>query len=249
VKGLILGDLAGFLFAAVFLGLICWRRSDLSRPRLTFDQIRKLAQRYSRFPQFSMPANLINMASNQAPVILLGNFFGSAAVGFLNLSQKALAGPLALFSKSVSDVFRERAGRDYRIHGNCRSVYVKTLKSLVLISIPFFLVLFFAAPAIFSFVFGSSWKIAGEYTRILSLMFFLRFTAGPLSYMFYIAEKQNYDLLWQVILFFVTILSILAGVWQGSPRFSLLCFSIGYSVMYLVNLYFSYSFAKGSVGT
>jgi O-antigen/teichoic acid export membrane protein len=146
-------------------------------------------------------------------------------------------------------VFRERASRDYRIHGNCRSVYIKTIKSLVLISILPFLVLFFAAPDLFSFVFGPSWKIAGEYTRILSLMFFFRFTSSPLSYVFYIAEKQNYDLIWQIILFIVSILSILAGVWRGSPQFSLLCFSISYSVMYLVYLYFSYTFAKGSVRT
>jgi len=249
VKGLILGDMAGFLFASLFLGLIWYRRNSLSRPRLTLAQIKKQAQRYRRFPQFSMPANLINSVSNQAPVIMMSNFFGSAVVGFLNLSQKVLGSPLAVFSKSVSDVFRERASRDYRINGNCRSVYMKTMKSLVLISILPFLVLFFTAPPLFSFVFGPSWRIAGEYTRILSLMFFFRFTASPLSYVFYIAEKQNYDLIWQIVLFIVTILSILAGVWRGSPQFSLLCFSIGYSVMYLIYLYLSYTFAKGSVRT
>jgi O-antigen/teichoic acid export membrane protein len=249
VKGLILGDMAGFLFASLFLGLIYYRRHAKSWPRLSLTQIKKQAQRYRRFPQFSMQANVINMISNQAPVILMSNFFGSTVVGFLNLSQKVLASPLAVISKSVSDVFRERASRDYRLNGNCRSIYMKTLKSLVLISIIPFSILFFAAPALFSFVFGSSWRIAGEYARILSLMFFFRFTVSPLSYMFYIAEKQNFDLIWQILLLVVTISSILAGVWRGSPQFSLLCFSITYSVMYLIYLYLSYTFAKGSPHT
>jgi len=249
VKGLILGDMAGLLFACLYLGLAWCRGSVPPGPWPRWLQVKQQAYRHRRFPQFSMQANLINSVSNQAPVIMMSNFFGSAVVGFLNLSQKVLGSPLAVFSKSVSDVFRERASRDYRIHGNCRSVYMKTMKSLILISLLPFLVLFFTAPALFSFVFGPAWKIAGEYARILSLMFFFRFTASPLSYVFYIAEKQNYDLIWQIVLFVVTVLSILAGVWQGSPRFSLLCFSISYSVMYLVYLVLSYKFAKGSVHT
>jgi O-antigen/teichoic acid export membrane protein len=192
-----------------------------------------------------MPANLINMVSNQAPVILMSNFFGSAVVGFLNLSQKVLGSPLAVFSKSVSDVFRERASRDYRAHGDCRSIYLKTMKSLALISFLPFLLLFIAAPDLFAFVFGASWRTAGEYARILALMFFFRFTVSPLSYVFYIAEKQAIDLAWQVVLLGVTVLAILAGVWRGSPRFSLLCFSIGYSLMYLAYLVLSYRCAKG----
>lgn len=247
VKGLILGDMAGFLFAALFLGLAWNRRCTLFRTRVTRVEIMRQAKRYRRFPQFALPANLINSLSNQAPVILMSNFFGSAVVGFFNLSQKVLGSPLAVFSKSVSDVFRERASRDYRLHGNCRSVYVKTMKSLVLISFFPFLVLFLVAPALFSFIFGSSWKIAGEYTRVLSLMYFFRFTVSPLSYVFYIAEKQNYDLIWQIVLFIVTILSILAGVWQENPQLSLLYFSISYSLMYLVYLVLSYKFSKGVI--
>jgi O-antigen/teichoic acid export membrane protein len=247
VKGLILGDMAGFLFAALFLGLAWKRRRTLSHVRVNHVEIMKQVKRYRRFPQFSLPANLINSLSNQAPVILMSNFFGSAVVGFFNLSQKVLGSPLAVFSKSVSDVFRERASRDYRILGNCRSVYVKTMKSLVLISLFPFLALFLAAPALFSFVFGPTWKIAGEYTRVLSLMYFFRFTVSPLSYVFYIAEKQNYDLIWQIGLFIVTVLSILAGVWQGNSQLSLLYFSISYSLMYLVYLVLSYRFSKGVI--
>ena len=245
VKGLILGDMAGFLFASLYLGL-AWRRGGApSQGRPSWLQVKRQALRYRRFPQFSMQANLLNMVSNQAPVILMSNFFGAAVVGFLNLSQKVLGSPLAVFSKSVSDVFRERASREYRANGNCLSIYMKTLKSLALISVLPFLILFLAAPALFAIVFGPSWRVAGEYARILSVMFFFRFTASPLSYVFYIAEKQNYDLAWQVGLLVVTVLSIFAGVWQKSPQFSLICFSLGYSLMYLVYLYLSHRFARG----
>jgi len=244
--GFVLGDIFGLLVTAVLLIYKGKGQKNWMWLWPGWSAVKEQAVRYRRFPLFSMQANLINMLSNQAPVLLMTKFFGPAVVGFFNLSQKVLGAPLAVFSKAVSDVFRERASREYREKGNCRPTYLRTMKSLTAIGFLPFLLLFFLAPSLFSFLFGSSWVKAGEYTRILAMMYFFRFIASPLSFMFYIAEKQSLDLLWQIALFVVTVSSILVGYWQRSPEISLWCFSIAYSVMYLIYLKFSSKLAQGT---
>ena len=108
------------------------------------------------------------------------------------------------------------------------------------------LMLFFLSPYVFSFVFGKEWQMAGDFTQILAVLFFFKFISSPLSYMFNIAEKQHLDMLWQIGLFIVTIISFYIGVQKEDIKLALICFTAAYSFMYIINLYLSYSFSKGS---
>ena len=233
--------------AASLLGWQFWREDKIKLSVITRQEIKGQAKRYRRFPMYVLPTDFINIATNQVPVLLLTVFVGVSGVGLFNLSQRILGLPTGLVATSVTDVFRQRASSDYAKYGNCRDIYVKTFKSLFSISILPFALLFIIAPALFGFVFGEKWREAGEYTRVMIPMIFLGFTSSPLSYVYYIAGRQKEDLLLHVYMAVSTALSL----WIGHLLFTkatyvIMCFSINYSIIYLIYLIRSYTFSKGS---
>lgn len=210
------------------------------------EDIEKTAKRYIKFPKYALWADGINSLSNQLPVFFLLSFFSAEAGGQYGLTLRILGLPIALISSAVLDVFKQRASEDFYRDGNCEAIYLKTLKGLLIVAIPGFAFLYFIAPFLFSFVFGEQWRTAGEYAQILSVMFLFKFVASPLSYVLYIAEKQQYDLIWQISLLFVTVLAFYIGKETDSVLICMWLFSIGYTVLYLIYIILSYKLSKGS---
>ena len=202
-------------------------------------------KRYKAFPFFSIPSDMINVITNQIPVFLINKFFGGFILGNYSLVDKILSVPITMIGRSVLDVFKQRASYDYNLNGNCKKIFIKTFKTLLLLSIIPTLLLFFLAPPLFHIIFGEKWLIAGDFARIMSVLFFFRFIVSPLSYLLYIAEKQIYDMIWQICLFVTTLLSFGIGVHYNNIKIALLCFSISYSIMYIFYLALSYKCAKG----
>ncbi|OGC45117.1 hypothetical protein A2V49_02325 [candidate division WWE3 bacterium RBG_19FT_COMBO_34_6] len=202
-----------------------------------------VAKRFVAFPKYNLPSNLVNVIANQIPIILLGSYFGLSVVGQYALTQKILGVPGALISSSILGVFKERASRDYRETNSCRNIYVKTFKALFKLSIIPFLLIFFVSPPLIPLIFGAAWKDAGIYAQILTIMFFFRFISSPLSYVLVIAEKQKINLSVQICLLIVTIFAMQLGKTFNSVLISLLGFSIGYSIIYLIMLILSYKYS------
>jgi len=244
--GLVSGQVVGQCVGSGVLGWKTWKEDRDKLKSVTKENMICQAVRYKRFPLYSLLADFINTAANQVPNFLLSFFFGASTVGFFFLPQRVLGSPSSLIANSILDVFKERASRDYRTSGNCLDIYLKTFKHLLLISFLPFAALYFFTPVLIPFIFGAEWKIAGEYAQILSIMFFFRFVSSPLSYVLYIAERQNYDLIWQVFLFMFTVIAIGIGIYLNSAKISIACFALIYSAMYIVYLFLSYDAAKGN---
>lgn len=244
--GLILGALAGQIISGAVLAYFTFERTSHFRG-VSWRQMQILAKRYISFPKYSVPANFINTASSQVPLVLLSSFFGMTVTGYFSLTQRVLGAPISLIANSILDVFKQRASSDYTKSGNCRRIYVETLKYLSLLSILPFIALFLFAPFVFSIVFGPQWAIAGDYARLLAPLFLLRFTVSPLSYVLYITQKQKYDLIWQIGLFLLTSGSILLGHQIDGPMWSIGLFSLTYSLMYLIYMWVSYQASGGEI--
>ena len=99
------------------------------------------------------------------------------------------------------------------------------------------------AEPLFVFAFGESWRKAGVIAVWLMPMFTLRFIASPLSYVFYIANKQHIDLIWQCALFCMTIAAfLLITNFEEAVKI----YAVGYSCLYMVYLILSYRYSKGN---
>ncbi|MGJ0308719.1 lipopolysaccharide biosynthesis protein [Aliarcobacter cryaerophilus] len=241
--GLVLGTiLANFIS---FLHFIYKTKTIFNKYEIKGDNIIKVSKEYVKFPKYNLTSNFLENVSSQMPIILLGAFFNSTIVGFYSLSQRLVSIPIGIIGRSIGDVFREEAAKQLTIKGNCREIFLTTFKKLLFISILPFILFYFIAPQLFDIVFGNYWIVAGEYARILTPLFFLQFISNPLSNMFMIAEKQEYDLILQIYLLIVVCLSFYVGYYIfDNVKISLYIFTFFYSIKYIVELILSYKFTK-----
>jgi O-antigen/teichoic acid export membrane protein len=170
--------------------------------------------------------------------------FGADIAGFLAMTLRVLSAPIGLIGSSVLDVFKRYAAEAYRNRGECVAEYKHTFNILFTASVITSCGLFFIVKPFFVFAYGESWKASGEIAIWLIPMFALRFIASPLSFMAYIAEKQHFDLLWQVCLLIFTVTSL---IMTSTYDVALKIYSLSYAFLYLIYIGMSYKFSLGRI--
>lgn len=225
---------------AIGLATAAWRLPPGRPPG--WGAMRDFWSRHHRFPMLSLPADSVNTAASQLPLLIVAHRFGADVAGLLALTLRTLGAPVALLGASVLDVFKRRAAGAYRERGECRAEFVETFKGLGIAALVFAVVVGLSAEPLFALAFGEAWRGAGTIALWLMPLFALRFVASPLSYLFYVAGKQHVDLAWQCALLAVT----MASLWIPAQSASALqWYSASYSTMYLVYLFLSYRFSLG----
>ncbi|AYZ13434.1 oligosaccharide flippase family protein [Chryseobacterium arthrosphaerae] len=241
--GLILGELLGLLFSTIYLF-----------PKLKFlfqfqnkitSQFSAVASRYKDFPLYNIPSDLLNNSSAQVPVFFLTPIYGVQATGQYSLMKRMLDAPVTLLSSSILEVFRQKASEQYIAFGDCRELFVKTARNLALISIVPFSVLMIFGTDIFAFIFGEEWREAGKFAGIFAVYYFFKFVSSPLSYMFYIAEKQKMDFLLHIYMFVSSlVIFYLPKLYSVSITETLWIYSINFVIIYLTYFILSYKYSK-----
>lgn len=197
---------------------------------------------HRRFPLWALPADVINTAAGQLPLLILASRFGAEVVGLLALSMRVLGAPISVLGSSVLDVFKRTSAASFREHGHCRDEYWRTFKVLSAGAFAVTLIILVAAEPLFVLAFGETWRQAGVFASWLMPMFALRFVASPLSYVFYVTGKQHVDLVWQVALFLMTVATLNV---PSSHAGAIQAYSAGYALLYVVYLALSWRFSKG----
>jgi O-antigen/teichoic acid export membrane protein len=201
---------------------------------------RRYLDTHRAFWHFSLPANLLNAAVGQLPVLIIGARHGAQAAGLFALTQRVLAAPISLLAASVLEVFKRESVRQFQTSGNCRPAYLHALRVLLLLGCGPSLLLVLASPALFAFAFGENWRGAGELAQILAPLYFLNFIASPLSYVFFVAGRQKIELVWQIALFLMTLAVFAMPL---TLKQSVIGYTVGYSLLYLLYLQMSYRYA------
>ena len=232
--------LVGVIIGLVFSTLLMPIRSYAVQVPLTL--IKNFWSKHRSFPIFSLPADTINTAAAQLPVLIVASRFGAETAGLLAMTIRMLGAPVGLLGKSVLDVFKRHAASSFRERGECRDDYIKTFKVLGLGSVAFCLVMILTSEALFAAAFGEAWRDSGKIALWLLPLFALSFMASPLSYMVYIAGKQHLDLIWQITLLCMTLLTLYI---PHRHDIALQLYGFGYSMLYVVYLIMSYRFSLG----
>jgi O-antigen/teichoic acid export membrane protein len=238
--GLLIGQLIGLAAGLLAATLLLHPPRPRFTPRLDA-AARTYLHRHQKFWRFSLPSNLLNALVGQMPLFLIGMRHGAVAAGLYALTQRVLAAPVSLLAASVLEVFKRESVHEFQTLGHCSRAYRYTFKALTLLGAGPALVLLLFSPALFEQVFGASWRPAGELAQILAPLCFLNFIASPLSYVFFVAGKQQIDLIWQVALFLTTLGAFLI---PGSLHENVLWYAIGYSLLYLVYLHMSWQISQ-----
>lgn len=234
--GYFTGTLVGLL-AGCLLSPLKSESSTIERETLN-----KFWYRQRSFVLYSLPASAISSATAQLPVVLVAARFGSEPAGLLAMAMRVVGAPMTLLSASVLDVFKRQSAQAYHERRECRAEFLQSLGLLLIVAVCATAAVFVGAKPLFSEMFEKSWAGAGVIALLLLPRFGLGFIASPLSYMVYIVGKQRLDLIWQLALLGVTLMTLLL---IASLNIALLCYSVGYGVLYVVYLWMSYQFSCG----
>ena len=210
--GLLLGQLAGETAGSTSLGLAAWRKDRASFQAVSLQGIRLAGARYKRFPLFSSWSALLDALGINAPQILFTAFYGAEVGGWFALGQRAIAAPLNIVVDSVAQVYFGEAARLPKNEPVAmRRLFLKLTARLALVGGLPIAVICMLAPSFFDIIFGPNWEGAGQYVRILGVMFAVRFATIPLWPTLNLLERQNLHLLWESLRFVLVVGCIFLG--------------------------------------
>lgn len=239
--GLVFGNIIGQFLATCFLAVKSFKENTRGiLKQVSFAGMLKMSKRYKDFLKFDTIAAFFNLSSNQSTHMFFNILFGSIISGYFYLTQKILGIPITLISTAVQDVFKIEMIKLYNENGNTRKLFVNTVIKLAALSIIPSVLIYFYSIELFMFFFGENWKMSGEFIKIMTPVFFLRFIATPLSFMLYIAEKQLYNTIGQAILFLLVLGSFYIGQKYEDSYFTVELLTISYSLFYAAYLLGSY---------
>jgi len=180
---LIVTNLAGTVLGTALTYLGWCRTPPTQRQPNKLDEppapLRQLARRHIDFPLLRTPQNLINAFSQSLPILLLSTYFGASSAGHYTIAISVLGIPSTLIGGSVMSVFYPRINAALQSGEDARALVIKaTLGMAATGAIPFVLVIF-AGPFLFEFVFGAAWRSAGVYAQWLSIWLFLQYVNKP----------------------------------------------------------------------
>lgn len=239
--GLVISYILGFLVAYIQLVVKLKLRIDF---KLFKSNIKGLILKYINFPKFSLFSDTLGNLSNSLPNIFLNKFFGSGEVGYLSLSDKILGTPIWFITSSVGDVFKQEASELYRNGKSCKTLFIKTSKTLFYVGIIPFLLIFLFVPPLVPFVFGDIWAPAGAYIRIFSIMFFTTFVITPTAHMPYIVNKQQYAALFQGSRIVSIFVAFIVGFLSKNLILALILWSFLITLTNVLIFLISYKFSK-----
>jgi O-antigen/teichoic acid export membrane protein len=242
--GLLVSYLIGYIVAYI---LLFYKTDFKINIKLLVADGKALMKEYINFPKFTLLSDSLITLTTSLPSILLNKLFGSDSSGYFNLSEKVLGSPIWFITSSVGDVFRQEASEKYRNNESCLEVFKKTSKTLLFIGIIPFLLIFLVVPPLVPFVFGDAWSSAGDYIRILSLMYFSSFVVNPVSYIVYIVKKQKYAVLFQGIKFVSILIAFTAGYYFSNLILGLILWSVLITISNILIYFMLYKFAESTV--
>jgi O-antigen/teichoic acid export membrane protein len=244
--GLVGGQITGQVLATGVLACQMWKEDGESIRAINPMRSLALAKIFIGFPKFMIPGQLANVASGYMPIFLLSIFYGPAIAGFYSLSQRAIMLPMGVIGGAIGDVFRSEAAVIYKRNGECYNIFLKTIVQLGVISLCVVLPIIYFGPELFGVVFGEDWRVAGEMAGILSIMIFFQGISSPLSQTILLAGLQKFDLIWQLIRFILSIMSLYVGYkYYDDYGKSLIFFSVSFSILYVIHSMAQFYVAKG----
>lgn len=214
-NGLILGDVSSIFIGnhRIFKNFRQFSRRTIRLVCLV--DLKKNAILYKNFPLISSWGMLLNVFSLHANNFFINRLFGLNTLGFYSYSYKYLAVPLSLISTNMGQVFYQACVEENSRDGNTGTLFVSTLKKLLVICFPIFFILYFVVEDAFAIIFGNDWRIAGLYAKIMVPVFFIRTIFGPLSQICLAFQKQKINVIIQGTIFLFNIIGfVICVIWK-----------------------------------
>ncbi|WP_068778814.1 lipopolysaccharide biosynthesis protein [Paenibacillus sp. GM2] len=245
-SGLIIGDVLGRLGGLIPQWRL-WRR-DVKQQQIevNWENLKESAYRYRRFPQLSLASNMLNSLGIYLPTILLAAFYGPQVAGWFALSQRILGSPMTLITSSVMNVYLSESS-EYMLRARHKlyPLFIKTVRNIFLIGLLIILIMVVLLPSMFSTLFGSEWASAGNYVRLLGIMYLSQFVANSVGSTIDVMERQDLHLYREIARVTIVLGALLLAKYTGqSAGTAILIYGLASTLGYLIHLGLSWTAVK-----
>ncbi len=247
--GLIVGDLLNEMGGITSL-LRTFRKDILLNKRfISRLKIRYVLRRYSSFPKYRIPSQLLLLLAGNIPIFFFAWKFDSAATGQIALARTMLSIPVTFIGYSVGKVFFAEIAAMGSHSG--QAIYLLTrnvIKNLTKLSLVPFSIIILLGPFIFRTFFGVEWNQAGVYARIMAFYLLVQFVYSPISDgIFNVFERQSFVFLLELSRFFIILMTFLLANWLNWDALDTVsAYSAGLFVQYSISLFVVINIIKKS---
>ena len=206
-SGLILGKMMGLITSIPFFKV----KLELG---MNFKKLKSVAREFSDYPKLTIVPALLDIFSLQALVLFVGTYFSEATLGYLGLANIILVAPAALVGYAFRDVFYQKASAytQKKEIEKVKKLFLKSALVLFIIGALFALVLFLFGEEIFVFIYGKNWRMAGLFSSIICFSIWGKLVSSPLSTIFNVTNNLKLLLIWQIVYFFTTIITLYLSI-------------------------------------
>jgi len=199
--GLIVSTVLGQSIASVMLVRKFFKEQKYEKIFIFKKDLLYQAKNHSDFPKYSVPIALLDVFSQQVPILMITRLFTISVVGLYSFAYRILNLPMTFIGTSVSQVFYQKFSDTIKDGENGINVIMKTWVGLAIVGFVPLLVIFLFGEKIFAFVFGTNWHEAGKIASILSPMVLLMFISSPTSTAYAVLRIQHIGLIFGAIVF------------------------------------------------
>ena len=203
--GLSLGLVISNLFANVKLAKNIFKKS-FNKKDISIKRIKELMLEYKVYPLYLNPASFLDIATLQMPLLFIIKIGGEIINGHFFFASRIISIPSALIGKAISQVFFQRITSLKSNNQKCMPLFIKTMKTLILVALPISILFYILSPIMFEIIFGDVWAESGLIAQYLSLIFFIQFTVSSLSNILSLKEFIKRATAWKILYFFSSVI-------------------------------------------
>ena len=173
--------------------------------------------RYRRFPLVTTWSSLVNVAGQQAPLVLLASLHGAPAIGALALTMRVLGAPVGMVADAVGLQVEGQIGALARARrgGLSRSV-TRFLVPLAGVASTGGVLCVVLAPPSFPVLFGDAWGESASTAVAVVPALVAQMIASPLSRVLPMLERQATQLGWDVARLVATTVAVVGTGTTGA---------------------------------
>jgi O-antigen/teichoic acid export membrane protein len=196
--GLFWGDLAGNI-ANNISGFRQLKKTGFRLSFISRLNMKMMLKEYFHFPKYNLIPQLMGTIAMQFPVFIISRHFTKTDLGYFDLTQQAIIFPFSLITVAISQVLLQMVSEKRNKKQGIKKDFLGLSVILLGIGIVSVLLIEFWGPALFSFIFGSKWTLAGHYSRTLIIGYLFFLVASPMTGILIGLEKIKSLGLWNLV--------------------------------------------------
>ena len=234
---------SGLIMSSVIAPIIALSTSIL-RSRNAFRELwqpceespRELANRYRRFPLYSMPRSLVNTLSGNLPALLLTPYFGLNQLGFFALAMTLAFRPITMITSSMYQVLFEHVAQKVRDGQSVWKNLSNRWLQLAVMVIPIMVILAIVMPWLVRILLGAGWEQTATLIQYMLPWVTCVLLIAPLAFIGDVFGKQKLFLIIEIIYLGLRILAMIVGIWMNSFEWAIILLSAAGTIVMVFQL-------------